>query len=578
MEGLGRLPKGQIKKTGMGRADMRGVGLGKADISKTDINKTGNFMQLLRLALIIFMLGAMLFVVFESGQTTYLITQVFLLFCALFFGYRFGPGAGAIAGSISGIVLSLVSGEAAQIGILCLLGIFSGAFRRLGKMASVTAYAAAAFGVGILYSPALLFQTMESVLAVGAVFLLLPDKLTLPEQRTLSERADEMPSDGLEAPPIWQSAIEGTAGEGLHALSQTFSQLSAMYREEELADDVTENDWRLRYLELRQLLSEQFFECAQMLQDTVGQMQEGEELAGSMRSNLVKQLSRAGVDAKRIYLTESKNGSRKLVMALSAKSARCISMKLVCERIEEALGKRMTPCADQPLLVSTVPRWVRFEEECPYFVLFGAAASCKNGNEVSGDSFSYMELSNAKKALLLCDGMGNGERAGRESAGVTELAEMMCEAGYPPSLLIRVINSTLMIQAKEHPVTIDLAMIDCANGICELTKSGAAVTFLKRSGETLQVGADSMPAGILQEYAPMEKMLRLKDGDLLIMVSDGVLEEIPGCDKEEAMCRFCESLDENNPKEIARKILAFAGAAKGGRDDRTVLVAGFWKK
>lgn len=238
----------------------------------------------------------------------------------------------------------------------------------------------------------------------------------------------------------------------------------------------------------------------------------------------------------------------------------------------------MTPCADQPLLVSTVPRWVRFEEECPYFVLFGAAASCKNGNEVSGDSFSYMELSNAKKALLLCDGMGSGERAGRESAGVTELAEMMCEAGYPPSLLIRVINSTLMIQAKEHPVTIDLAMIDCANGICEFTKSGAAVTFLKRSGETLQVGADSMPAGILQEYAPMEKMLRLKDGDLLIMVSDGVLEEMPGCDKEEAMCRFCESLDENNPKEIARKILAFAGAAKGDRDDRTVLVAGFWKK
>ena len=181
MEGLGRLPKGQIKKAGVGRADMRGVGLGKADIRKTDISKAGNFMQLLRLALIIFMLGAMLFVVFESGQTTYLITQVFLLFCALFFGYRFGPGAGAIAGSISGIVLSLVSGEAAQIGILCLLGIFSGAFRRLGKMASVTAYAAAAFGVGILYSPALLFQTMESVLAVGAVFLLLPDKLILPE-------------------------------------------------------------------------------------------------------------------------------------------------------------------------------------------------------------------------------------------------------------------------------------------------------------------------------------------------------------------------------------------------------------
>ena len=175
-----------------------------------------------------------------------------------------------------------------------------------------------------------------------------------------------------------------------------------------------------------------------------------------------------------------------------------------------------------------------------------------------------MELSNAKKVLLLCDGMGSGSVAGKESAGVTELAESLCEAGYSPSLLIRVINSALMIQAKEHPVTIDLTVIDCANGICELTKSGAAVTFLKRGTQTMQVGADSMPAGIFQEHAPMEKILRL--------------EEIPGYDKEETMCRFCEKLDENNPKEIAKKILAFAGNTKNARDDRTVLVAGFWKK
>ena len=85
--------------------------------------------------------------------------------------------------------------------------------------------------------------------------------------------------------------------------------------------------------------------------------------------NLEKKLLWAGVEAKRIYMTENKNGARQLIMALSAKSARCISMKLVCERIEEVLGKRMVLCANQPLLVSSVTRWVRFEEECPYFVL-----------------------------------------------------------------------------------------------------------------------------------------------------------------------------------------------------------------
>lgn len=532
-------------------------------------------MEWWRLALIILMLGVILFVVLESGASAYLIIQVLLLFGVLFFGYRFGSGAGAITGCISGIVLALVSGEPAQMGVLCLLGVFSGAFRKLGKMASVTAYAAAAFGVGILYSPQLLFQTMESVLAGGAVFLLLPGKLTQPQMDTFYQEDEQKIQ---EAGPVWQAVFEGTAGEQLKTLAQTFSQVSSMYREEALAQEKEETDWCMRYLELRQLLSEQLCECAQMLQDTIEQMQEREEMSGPVRSSLEQQLGRIGVEAKRIYLTETKNTRRELVMALESKSQRCISMKLVCERVEEALGKKMVPCADQPMLVSSVPRWVRFEEESPYFVLFGAAASCKNGNEISGDSFSCMSLPNGKKALLLCDGMGSGAVASKESAGVVELAELMCMAGYPPSLLIRVINSTLMIQAKEHPVTIDLAVIDCANGICEITKSGAAVTFLKRSDEVEQVGADSMPAGILQEYAPMEKMLRLKDGDLLIMVSDGVLEELPFFDKEEAMCRFCAGLTENNPKELAKKILRYAKKAEGGRDDMTVLVAGIWKK
>ena len=43
-----------------------------------------------RLGLIFFMIGGMLFVVLRSGQTTYLVIQVVLLFSALFFGYRFG--------------------------------------------------------------------------------------------------------------------------------------------------------------------------------------------------------------------------------------------------------------------------------------------------------------------------------------------------------------------------------------------------------------------------------------------------------------------------------------------------------
>ena len=311
-----------------------------------------------RLILIAVMIGAILFVVMESSQTGYLIVQVLLLFGVLFFGYRFGAGAGAIAGSISGIVLALITGELAQMGVLCLLGVFSGAFRRLGKMASVTAYAAAAFGVGLLYSPVLLFQTMESVMAGGAVFLLLPGKLTQPQP----DPPERLSCGEKDAGAVWQAVFEGTAGAQLRQLAQTFEMLSVMYREEDLGVEKTEQDWQARYLELRQLLSEQLSECAEMLQDSIGQMEEKEELSGQVRQELTGKLARAGVEAQRVYMVETRDHRRELLLALVSRTSRCVSMKLVCERIKEALGKEMVPCADQPLLVSSVPRWVRFEE------------------------------------------------------------------------------------------------------------------------------------------------------------------------------------------------------------------------
>ena len=47
-----------------------------------------------------------------------------------------------------------------------------------------------------------------------------------------------------------------------------------------------------------------------MLLETVGQMQEKEELSGAVRENLEKKLLWAGVEAKRIYMTENKNWSQ----------------------------------------------------------------------------------------------------------------------------------------------------------------------------------------------------------------------------------------------------------------------------
>ena len=94
--------------------------------------------------------------------------------------------------------------------------------------------------------------------------------------------------------------------------------------------------------------------------------------------------------------------------------------------------------------------------------------------------------------------------------------------------------------------------------------------------ETLAAG--SLPLGIFQkiEAAPIKR--QLQDGDYLIMVSDGVTDAFGGEDYS-TMSSFLAGIAEQNPGEIAEKLLRAAICAGGGRiaDDMTVAVIGIWE-
>ena len=61
------------------------------------------------------------------------------------------------------------------------------------------------------------------------------------------------------------------------------------------------------------------------------------------------------------------------------------------------------------------------------------------------------------------------------------------------------------------------------------------------------------------------------------MMTDGVLDMLE--DGEERMAELLSGIEEQNPQEIAEKILSYAICASGGRirDDMTILVLSFWE-
>ena len=157
--------------------------------------------------------------------------------------------------------------------------------------------------------------------------------------------------------------------------------------------------------------------------------------------------------------------------------------------------------------------------------------------------------------------------------------EKMLEAGFDTEESVNMLNSALYAQNEEedHP-TVDICSLDLYSGECEICKVGGAATFLKESGRTECIGGESLPLGIFQKAQTEVRVRQLAAGDLLIMMTDGVLDALED-DCEERMRNRIDMLEEQNPQEIAEKILSYAICSCGGRirDDMTVFVLCLWE-
>jgi len=219
-------------------------------------------------------------------------------------------------------------------------------------------------------------------------------------------------------------------------------------------------------------------------------------------------------------------------------------------------------------------------EDTNFRLLFGMARQCKEEEDLSGDNFSYHELPDGRTMLCLSDGMGSGTQAFLESQLVTELLEELLEAGFSVERAIYMVNALLLVQEEQNPTTMDLTMVDLYTGRARFYKQGAVGTFIRRGEQVLQVEPGALPMGIDCEAAPSCARIQLQEGDMIVMLTDGVLDALPGEDKEAVLCDYLSHTKKVNARELAEDVLQMACACQegGAKDDMTVMVAGLWKK
>lgn len=196
------------------------------------------------------------------------------------------------------------------------------------------------------------------------------------------------------------------------------------------------------------------------------------------------------------------------------------------------------------------------------------------GEDVSGDCYAFLQLKDGKHVIILSDGMGKGKRAYLESKATVSLIENLLKTGFKKELVLRTVNSLLQLRSSEETfATVDMAFFDLTEGEIEFLKIGAVPSYLKRDGSVAEFGAISLPLGILQDIDPQVIREQLEDRDLLVMVSDGIVD-FKSTSSRSWLKETLKEVKHSHPQIVADFLLEEAGRrwSSALEDDITVIV------
>lgn len=344
--------------------------------------------------------------------------------------------------------------------------------------------------------------------------------------------------------------------------------------------------WQNRMLENRVVVAEQFAGVAGMMDEIVEDMSSSIHKKNREEERVRECVRSVGMEVRQTGVRTREDGRLEIYLTVRMPEGGCMTARELAQLLGSVTGKACHPSYGSKAVVSSDWGTLVFLEDTAFCFYNGVASCSRDGEERTGDSHSVQELPCGEAVLLLSDGMGSGGTAFRESSRMVELMEQFLEAGLESSAAMKLIQSSLFLRGTmpdragaESFVTLDLFRVDLCTGLARYLKVGAADSFLVREKVVNRLSAPGLPAGILAPGEPREEEVQLREGDFLVMVTDGFLDCFQEGEVQEVIRSVVGGRRQNNARELARVLLDSALIRCGGipQDDITVLVTGFWE-
>lgn len=337
--------------------------------------------------------------------------------------------------------------------------------------------------------------------------------------------------------------------------------------------------WRSRLAEGRELIANQFSNMAKSVDEIMEEFSSDFNEDKDSEKKVIRILEKYDIEVDDVFAIKDKNDRLNIQITCDSCNGRNLCTKKMIPLINDCIDYKMKLKNDGCKINPITNKCTAMFEEVPKFgVTTSVSRACKDGQTIFGDNFNFGEGYDGSYMMVLSDGMGSGPQAGRESKAVVELIEKFTGAGFSRVTAINTVNSIMSLKFSEDEKfsTVDLSAIDLYSGEMDFMKVGAVVSIIK-SGDTIDIiKSRSLPIGILDEADIEIHSKRVKNGDLIVMLTDGIID----CDEEASgkvdwiLDYLCRN-DNGNPEELAKGIVNEAKRIGKNKikDDMTVMVS-----
>ncbi len=198
---------------------------------------------------------------------------------------------------------------------------------------------------------------------------------------------------------------------------------------------------------------------------------------------------------------------------------------------------------------------------------------------IGGDLYDFLEYGPGQTAVVLGDVSGKAAPAALFAALVSGIMRSAAHQQLQPAAMLATLNDALQERRLDSQyVTMLFALWNDENQTLQVANSGAVQPIFCRNGESNSIRIEGFPLGMFSNVTYDEFSVATQPGDVLVFVSDGILDAQNDHDEmygDERLASMLSGNREHSAAHIADAILADVTRFQNGRDrfdDETIIV------